>query len=435
VPQSAPGTIFGIPVSRLRDAGMQRMILFFGGIALVVSIVVPMSFSPFRMPVKDAFNWKGVIFPIVAGGAYLLVAAAPENIRKQIPPVVIQWIPFGISMWGIITYHEIILLNSSIIGVFGYVLLVFGLLSRISKPDDSTARVIMVIGAGLVAVWFLPHIGDFFKFSHVPILMIVYQLLYFAVLVSAIFCVLFVVPRNKMPPALQAMDSFGPLIAAILLVWLILGPILLLLVGVVHGGGGEGEGRDIVAAILNVARLLLYVIAFFGVLMMAAPNVYETLFSTPIQKRSQLGTLLFCMFIPLFIIYWLVETKEDFKKRSGLPLQSGWWLAVPIMNIIWLWKWAEGAEKSVGVPKMNAFLLTWLVAPAGVWVIQGKILEREGGAAPPMAQQQVGGGGYPPPGGGYPPPGGGYPPQGGGYPPQGGGYPPQQGGGGQPGWG
>ena len=31
IPQSAPGTIFGIPVARLRDASLQRKLLFFAG--------------------------------------------------------------------------------------------------------------------------------------------------------------------------------------------------------------------------------------------------------------------------------------------------------------------------------------------------------------------------------------------------------------------
>src|SRR5258706_596386 len=57
IPQSAPGTIFGIPVAKLRDPQLQRMVLFFGGIALLVSIIVPTSISPFALPVKDNFNW------------------------------------------------------------------------------------------------------------------------------------------------------------------------------------------------------------------------------------------------------------------------------------------------------------------------------------------------------------------------------------------
>ena len=60
-----------------------------------------------------------------------------------------------------------------------------------------------------------------FKFSHVGVLFIVQQLLHVrrdaARHRSAS---LFVVPPQKLPPALQAVDAFGPLIAAVLIVWL-----------------------------------------------------------------------------------------------------------------------------------------------------------------------------------------------------------------------
>jgi hypothetical protein len=165
------------------------------------------------------------------------------------------------------------------------------------------------------------------------------------------------------------------------------------------------------------------------VLLMASPNVYEAMFAEPVMRRRQLGTLLL-MLVPLFGVYWMVETKEQLKKKTGMDLPSGWWLAVPIYGpFMFLWKWSQAVEKATGLKQMNMFLFMLFIAPYGVWVAQGKFNELEGinpnAPAPPQAPQ---GGGYPPQGGGYPPQGGGYPPQGGGYPPQGGGYPPQGGG-------
>jgi hypothetical protein len=100
LPQSAPGTIFGFPVSKLRDPSLQRKVLFLAGVALIASIVVPIMTNP-----KLVFSfsehvpkWDFLIWPIIAGGAYLLVAAAPPDIRKQVPPAVLQWIPAQ-SFW------------------------------------------------------------------------------------------------------------------------------------------------------------------------------------------------------------------------------------------------------------------------------------------------------------------------------------------------
>jgi len=78
LPQSAPGTIFGFPVSKLRDASVQRKILFLAGVALLASIVVPLFTTPkLIFPFSSGVpKWDFLIWPIISGGAYLLVAAA-----------------------------------------------------------------------------------------------------------------------------------------------------------------------------------------------------------------------------------------------------------------------------------------------------------------------------------------------------------------------
>ena len=83
------------------------------------------------------------------------------------------------------------------------------------------------------------------------------------------FCILFVVPPQKLPPALQAVDALGPLIAAVLIAWLPL-----------HGraarpGDARPPARGHRRAILIMAHLLIRIVAFFGVLMMTAPAAYE----------------------------------------------------------------------------------------------------------------------------------------------------------------
>ncbi len=374
LPNSAPGTIFGFPVAQLRDGGFQKKMLFIAGVALIASILVPFMLSP------TVFAWttplpafEFLIFPIVAGGAYLLLTAAPADMRAKIPPVVLQWIPFGISYAGLFITHMGfgffvftigmmagrggggglgmlygIAISGGGLHILGYSLLVFGLLARIAKPQDQTARIIIAIGAGCL----IPSLIDgfhLFNFSGVPVLFIIHNLLFFLILVLGVFCITFVVPPKKLPPALQAVDSLGPLIAAVLIAWLPAQQVLFFLGSVVHGGGFVGS-------ILMLAHGLLPIVAFFGVLMMSAPAAYE-------EAMAMFGGK---------------------KGGGGQPPAAGG-----------------------GYPP-------------------------QGGGYPPQ-----GGGGYPPQGGGYPPQGGGgYPPQGGGgYPPQGGGGFPPQGGGGQQGGG
>ncbi|HEX5063405.1 MAG TPA: hypothetical protein VFV99_28710 [Kofleriaceae bacterium] len=278
IPTSAPGTIFGFPVAKLRDATIQRKILFLAGVALVASIVVPLMTSPVLVfPFSSGVpKWDFLIWPIISGGAYLLVAAAPPDIRAKVPPAVLQWIPFGVSFAGIFmvggggggggaggfagvhdTLHQL-----------GYAVLVFGLLARIAQPQDQIARIIIAVGAGMMVIgWF--HMFDYaFHFSGVPALLIIYVLLDFIITTLGVACILFVVPPQKLPPALQAIDAFGPLIAAVLILWLPAQVILFGLAGLVHLHMGIG-------AILISAHMLIRIVAYFGVLMMASPAAYE----------------------------------------------------------------------------------------------------------------------------------------------------------------
>jgi hypothetical protein len=105
-------------------------------------------------------------------------------------------------------------------------------------------------------------------FSGLPALLIVHNLLWFIVILLGILCIVFVVPPQKLPPALQSVDSFGPLVCAVLIGWLIVQPVLITLVILVHMHAFAG-------GLLVLGRSLLPVLAYFGVLMVASPAAYE----------------------------------------------------------------------------------------------------------------------------------------------------------------
>jgi len=352
VPQSAPGTIFGFPVATLRDPGVQKKILLMAGIALVASIFVPVMLSPLRFPFQGGgFNF--FIWPLIAGGSYLLLTIAPQDMRNKVPPVVLQWLPFGVAYSGLFISNMGFGMMGLMMGghgggfgggtgglyILGYSTLVFGLLARIAQPQDQTARIIIAVGGGCLVPTFIDSISMVFHFGGMPFLFIIHNLLWFVVLAIGVFCIVFVVPPKKLPPALQAVDALGPLFAAILIAWLPLQQVLLSLTFLIWGHMG-------ISAILMLAHGLLPIVAYFGVLMMAAPNAYE-------------------------------EAMRMFKKGGQPPAQGG------------------------GYPPQG-----------GGYPPQGGGYPPQGGGYPPQ-----GGGGYPPQGGGggYPPQGGGgYPPQGGG---------------------
>jgi hypothetical protein len=265
LPQSAPGTLFGFPVSRLRDTSVQKQIMFLAGVALLLSVVLPFSFSPL------VFTWNGfmpkfqvMIWPAIAGGAYLLLTAAPPHLRQNVPPVVLQWIPFGVAFAGIMIVG---IGPSNSIYSLGYAILVFGLLARIAQPQDQIARIVIAVGAGLLIPAFFDQIRVAFHFSGFPVLSILSNLLNFVVVTLGVLCILFVVPPQKLPPALRGVDALGPLICAVLIAWLPVQVLLFIVDGVIAKRG--------LVAILTGAHMLIYMVAYFGVLMMASPAAYE----------------------------------------------------------------------------------------------------------------------------------------------------------------
>ena len=278
IPTSAPGTIFGYPVAMLRDASLQRKALFFAGIGLLATIVLPIMTSPTVFPFSSGVpKWDFMIWPLIAGGAYLLVAAAPPDLRQKVPPAVLQWIPFGVSFAGIFMLGG---MGGAAEGggaamggagdslhMLGYAVLVFGLLARIAQPQDQIARIVIAGGALMLLPSWVRSLDYVFHFGG-PIIFTISGLLDFVVTTLGVACVVFVVPPQKLPPALQSVDAFGPLIAALLIVWLPAAVILMVLGLIVHM-------HVLVGAVLIGARLLVYILAYFGVLMMAAPAAYE----------------------------------------------------------------------------------------------------------------------------------------------------------------
>jgi hypothetical protein len=153
------------------------------------------------------------------------------------------------------------------LGILGYAVLVFGLLARIAQPQDQIARIIIAVGAGMLIPGWIDLFSITFHFSGIGVLLILNNLLNFVVITLGVLCILFVVPPQKLPPALQSLDAFGPPIAALLMVWLPLQVVFFILDGLLNHMG--------ISAIFISAHILVRIVAFFGVLMMASPAAYE----------------------------------------------------------------------------------------------------------------------------------------------------------------
>ena len=249
------------------------------GIALVISAIVPFSLRPMIFPWSGS-AFYGFIWPILAGAAYLLVAAAPHELRQKVPPLVLHWLPFGVAFIGTFLSGLGITamfggMGGGLLGAafgggayfFGYTLLCFGLLSRLARPEDQTARIIIAVGGGLL----VPSFFELLAHLHFSggIFGILFELLMLIVLALGVCCIVFVVPPKHLPPALKMVDALAPLVTAVLLLWI---PLQLILIAL---GMMSGFGGGFVVALLMLAHGLLAALAYFGVLMMTSPAAYD----------------------------------------------------------------------------------------------------------------------------------------------------------------
>ena len=299
LPQSKPGTLFGVPLAKLRDPGLQRMALMFLGAALLVAIFIPARFSPMTFAWKGHI-FRGMIWPLLAAASYLLVSVAPKDIRDKVPPIVLEWLPFGVSFIGVIVNgiatfsQEGAVVQLTFLYTIGMATLIFGLLARLQRPDDQAARIIITVGAALVLLGIfagdgidadresrtvtittnvLNHLdGDFAGGLFKGALFKLYAILFLLVCLVAAACAVFVVPARKLPPAMQAVDAFAPHVTAGLLVWLPLQIVLFFLAILIHA-----DGVKFVEWFLMLLRSLLTLLAYFGVLMLTAPAAYDAL--------------------------------------------------------------------------------------------------------------------------------------------------------------
>ncbi len=91
-------------------------------------------------------------------------------------------------------------------------------------------------------------------------------------------------------------------------------------------------------------------------------------------QRNPLVVLLLGLFtFGIYPLVWLVGTKGEMVAK-GADIPTGWLLIIPILNLLWLWKWAQGVEKVTGgdMGGALAFILLFFLGPIGMLLIQGK---------------------------------------------------------------
>jgi hypothetical protein len=95
-----------------------------------------------------------------------------------------------------------------------------------------------------------------------------------------------------------------------------------------------------------------------------------------IMKNRSVAAVVLLSIITFGIYYlvWFVKTKNEMNKTYGTQIPSAIMLIIPVMNIIWMWKWAAGVEKATQGKQSQtmAFVLVLLLSLIGVAIIQSE---------------------------------------------------------------
>jgi len=91
------------------------------------------------------------------------------------------------------------------------------------------------------------------------------------------------------------------------------------------------------------------------------------------EERRSAGAVVALSIIALgiYAIYWMVATKGEMNSQ-GASIPTAWLIIVPIANIWWTWRYAEGVGRvtSGGMSAGSAFLLLWLLSLIGMAIVQ-----------------------------------------------------------------
>jgi hypothetical protein len=261
MPTSAPGTLFGIPFSLMKDDAFLKKVLAFSAVALVVTRFVPFSLSPLIFSWSMGFGF--FIWPLIVAAGYALVSLAPQHIKDKVPPVVLKWLPF------VLAYYSVGSAGVAGGGMLGYAypLLVFGMVVRIQDSEDLIARGFVALGALASLGATFSMLSYLFSFSGIGIFGILHNLLQLAVVLAATGCICFAI--DKWVPAVKVVEPFAPIVTAVLIVWPVVSTVLQSLRALFGGA--------VFMAIFGLAHFLVLYIAYFGVLLLTAPAAFDIL--------------------------------------------------------------------------------------------------------------------------------------------------------------
>jgi hypothetical protein len=71
----------------------------------------------------------------------------------------------------------------------------------------------------------------------------------------------------------------------------------------------------------------------------------------------------------IYGIVWKIVTARALRHKLGASIPPSWLVVVPLVNLYWLWRYAEAAERPSRMAPITTFGLLWLVSPIGMAIL------------------------------------------------------------------
>lgn len=65
------------------------------------------------------------------------------------------------------------------------------------------------------------------------------------------------------------------------------------------------------------------------------------------ERNLIVGAILTVITFGIYVIYWLISTKNEMNNELGAKIPTAWLLIIPLVNIYWAWKYCEGYAQVV----------------------------------------------------------------------------------------
>ncbi len=93
------------------------------------------------------------------------------------------------------------------------------------------------------------------------------------------------------------------------------------------------------------------------------------------NNRSVAGVVVLSVItFGIYAIIWFIKTKNEMNKTYDAQIPSGIMMFIPVISIIWMWKWAGGVERATNGRQSQtmAFVLVLLLSVIGMAIIQSE---------------------------------------------------------------